>query len=94
MAEISPSKMPNMFDMVRDRMAQHIDLGIIEHHGEEFFAETFTFEGETHKIMVPRALILQCADPSRTRGRLMEIWIEGLTGLTSTLNDVLRKAGQ
>lgn len=87
MATISSSKMPNMFDVIHAGLAEHRDNGVMswDMDGTEvsFYVEEFIYKGESHTIMMPKAMIDACSEPVLTRGRIMEIYINGLTGLTS-----------
>ena len=85
-------KRMDMYDAIEAGKAEHVDWGIVKMvSGEEFYEETFTFEDKCYTFRVPKALLDQCTDIQFTRCKLMEVWIEGLTGLTSPMLDAYRK---
>ncbi|KKM04915.1 hypothetical protein LCGC14_1759390 [marine sediment metagenome] len=96
MAEINTEvpKIPNMFDVLHAGLAKHIDNGVMSWDMDgkevEFYVEEFVYKGESHIVMMPKAMIDACSDPTGTRGRLMEVWINGLTGLTSDTVEALK----
>ncbi len=88
-------KRMDMYETIEAGKAEHVDWGITVENigplGDRFYVETFTFEGKSYEFRVPKALLDQCSDPHFTRSKLMEVWIEGLTGLTSPIFDAYRK---
>lgn len=84
-------KMPNMYEVLHAGLAKHVDHGVYKYIMKDmggskevaFYAEEFTYKGESYMIMHPKAVIDKCSDPARTRGLLAEVFIHGLTGLES-----------
>ena len=70
----------DMFELIYKQKAGHDDLGICEPTGK-FYGEVFTVDGKAYTIFSSKDLLDCCSDPHYTRGKLLEVWVNGLTGL-------------